>query len=1796
MSATLGRQLLEVLQTDLRTISAEAKKKHPTVKDAAEHGILRLRSVASASSSSKPFNEVLAETDEVLAPLLMACDSKAPKLVQVAINSVHKLISHNAISQSMVGPVINTLWQLMEESLEEVKILQCCLSFITSSLLLHDETLSKVIVVCFRLYFKKDALTTNTAAATLRQILTVVFDRVTLEDTSPEVTSHLKPTSTIATTLALGNDSDSDTGGAAKNRRVLKALGPCALDAYLLFNDLCRLTNGDVPQWLVGVVEMSRTFGLELIESSLSNHPELFLKHEALSFLLKEKVCPLVIKLFSSGMKYHNNAAADRASFPVSTRLLKLVLILVQRFYNLLVTESEIFLSMLVKFLDPDKPMWQRAVALEVMRGLVQHPDMLMAICEHYDMQPQATQVLRNMVAGIANFITTLLANAAAGLSEQLGAFPPGVYAGSGGLTPPLGPSVVASSGTTGGALSSSTAMAVIGAGAGGPLKPQLAESTKNLCLESGDKTEAPVVSETYALSIGLACMITLIESLSAIVTTHWALRNSQGDKKAMWSLPSSAHTPTATTAVVDANGLAGDESLMRDLKRTMEEIRTDAQFPVWRELVESTWGAILQSLAQLLQSSRDDDVTQAIMRSYQTYTNLCGALDMKPPRDAFLVSLCKFSLPFNYDPRIEPPPIHAQASFSHVGVGSLTLSSASGVSPGVGSAMSSTNSGGVGGGGSSGGATAPTGGNAGDKDAKNAPVGNGWVLNSMNIAAIRAVLYIVHCLGDLLGESWSIALETLMHLDSIVGGSETSLALLASSNRRITDNRLNLSSSATAQSGVSQSELSVLATMLSSLFESSCYLDDSAVRALVNALCLIGHEPIGSPLSMLVSGSVSKETSSSSLLTSSTPSSKLRDLHRHANAFVTCRMWELGSVNLHRVGVFWPLIERYLVEAADNSDQVVREYAVDVLTRLAHSALAFEQRPTPLVDDLVLQETILSSLLQISPLTHADVRTKQLECLLLILHSCGQSLSRAWTIVLAIAGAATRVSDEDLDGSTAGLGGLASASTGSGSANLIKLAFQSVSLIVGDFLGNLPVECLVLCIDTVGRFGLQLADMNISLTAVGLLWSIADYLQIQRASIEAQLGASAVVAASSQDQSAGLQSGITSLDALWMALFGRLADICIDPRPEVRKSASQTLFSTISTHGALLGRSTWHACLWDVIFPLLAHIQTSSTNAAQNGAAAPAEGSIMVHHSRNTASKQWDETKVIALNGAAQLFSTHTQKLAAFDDFPSAWSTLLEAIERTAVEGSKEVATAAIESLQEILKPPATDDSSSATPPDPEDATATTIPDNVWRGLYLKAWVSWLSIGSAVTALPESGTGKNGAVASPDLYSQQYLQMYVETFSFVHSRIKAMFSIADARELFSVLTKVLLYPNSNAYRDADNTSTLQNTVLEVFARLEPTNPDLWPIMVVELLNYVPLAWLPLAAAPPSTQSPAMQATLDAAIQAVQSLPAMPANVPGIGLAPFLPLARKCLVIVGELYEKHATLPSMLQQNIFSRIMKVLHHPLALKYACPSQSLWRLAVNCFISVVRRGLKLQRPSLLGADAVNAMWAEMLKIVQDFWFSDSVLPKDYTLEQRELDEDVDLSVLELVKADVFPFTDNVSPATLALLMESLRRGSEPGLTAAVADGASGLAGLNALSVPRERLTKACFDALLMTSFSDSPGKGVSDVAVLALTTRCKDVLVQYVSAEGISGSMPLPRALLGEVAFVLKAIVTLINSLQQDARSDKLTEGRARQILIQLYPVLVDCVATSDANIRVLLRDVLLRIGTALMVTA
>jgi hypothetical protein len=68
------------------------------------------------------------------------------------------------------------------------------------------------------------------------------------------------------------------------------------------------------------------------------------------------------------------------------------------------------------------------------------------------------------------------------------------------------------------------------------------------------------------------------------------------------------------------------------------------------------------------------------------------------------------------------------------------------------------------------------------------------------------------------------------------------------------------------------------------------------------------------------------------------------------------------------------------------------------------------------------------------------------------------------------------------------------------------------------------------------------------------------------------------------------------------------------------------------------------------------------------------------------TAQKQWDETLVLVLGGMGRLLRPHFKILHRLDSFKQGWDSFLTFVQESVLNGSEEVAVAAIMSMHSVL------------------------------------------------------------------------------------------------------------------------------------------------------------------------------------------------------------------------------------------------------------------------------------------------------------------------------------------------------------------------------------------------------------------------------------------------------------------------------------------------------------------------------
>lgn len=74
--------------------------------------------------------------------------------------------------------IYETVVVLLECGIEEIKVLQIVTLLLTTNNIVKGDVLAKCLVLCFRLHCSKDITTAHAAGATVRQLVSLVFERI----------------------------------------------------------------------------------------------------------------------------------------------------------------------------------------------------------------------------------------------------------------------------------------------------------------------------------------------------------------------------------------------------------------------------------------------------------------------------------------------------------------------------------------------------------------------------------------------------------------------------------------------------------------------------------------------------------------------------------------------------------------------------------------------------------------------------------------------------------------------------------------------------------------------------------------------------------------------------------------------------------------------------------------------------------------------------------------------------------------------------------------------------------------------------------------------------------------------------------------------------------------------------------------------------------------------------------------------------------------------------------------------------------------------------------------------------------------------------------------------------------------------------------------------------------------------------------------------------------------------------------------------------------------------------------
>ncbi|PKS11361.1 hypothetical protein jhhlp_003123 [Lomentospora prolificans] len=1352
----------QLLSSELANLVQESKRKHNDLRQAAEKSLEELKSIKSGTEAQTAAE--LSQRANFVNPFIIACGTKNVKFTGIAIVCLQRLIVAKALPRGKLNQVLEALREATSAGLDvQLKILQALPSLLQNYATdIKGDMLVTALNICFILQASKNAIVNNTSAATLQQLIVSVFDKVAVEDKSPGDTTFV---------------------GEAPTADGKVQLRTAALDAFRVFNDLCLMTENQRLEYL-RFTGLPQTFGLELIESVLTNHAGIFLTHPEQAQILRARVMPFII-----------SALNHKPNFATSVRLVRILYTLLRRHVNILPSESGQALDILTQLLDQDMPVWRRALCMEVFRGVFTEPALLRRIFYLYDMKEGEKDVLKTLTATFVRISTEK--PSVIGLGHQSTIPVSNPYSSTAG-------DVMLESGGVTGIISGS------GSSDGGNTGISTQWSSVRVpCIDQLDKTEPPTIPESYIYNLTLACISSLSEGLAKFVLPLTVPGERNRKKLSKQDTGRASPASGAKEETSEARGLERTPSYKRNPvpinPLTQEDHPLNPEVKICAAIIDECWPAILATCSTFLNAALDSEYYHALVRAFQKFAHVAGLLHLSTPRDAFLTTLGKAAVPPNVfsaclnmgaaRPSTPTAPdsaggllSNARGLLSRENLVSHSQPSEKGRQPSVDPAMAA--------------------------------------LNTRNLLCLRALLNLGIALGPTLGTSWSIILETLQQADFVLFSSGKAPGRIPTAVKGQDPQAENEANSLLQNFG---GEIRAVETAASRLIESTVDFPNKSFVEVVEAICnLLDSGPPETPSSAVQASSSPPPTGNTlktpgpgqhrRVLSVSTPAATGPT---QEDMLALAKLGDVATVNIERLLSYPPEVSGWIpltaelvrVLSASSMYPSVRTRAAEILIRLvleaANVAGALEEEERGKVQ-LRLLEAVRDALVPLQAEdravsvahhgTDVEIHKVLLDGLKSMLENCGEALVSGWTIVFEVIGSIFVYKKFGVPERR----GTQQTVLMTRSAKLIRPSFNSLELICSDFLVALPNSCFLKLVDTLYDFCTQDDDLNIALTTVTFFWVLSDFLSGRNKSLsitsELMQGRDASDLAemvSDPDQPA-------SDAALWMLLLLRLTKVTTDNRLELRNSAIQTLLRIFDAYGERLTSEAWSICIESVLFKLLTSIE-EELEVANEG------------DSDDRGRSEWNDTAVVVINGISTLIANYLDSLTQHPSFDSLWRDLIEHFSRLLGFGILDINMAVFNALAKVLA-------------QTREGSSTTLS----KDCIDLSWDLW-SRGVPVS---------RGGDEEPKADNQNTLVAYVTALQDVYRLVDPDLTIDRVDTMLRLLRESMQYATIGSYVvDIEYMTPLQAKILEAVRAIRVDLKGVPAVVVSKVAEFIAMAF-----------------------------------------------------------------------------------------------------------------------------------------------------------------------------------------------------------------------------------------------------------------------------------------------------------------------------------------------------------------
>ncbi|KAK2731413.1 hypothetical protein FQN57_003449 [Myotisia sp. PD_48] len=1131
------------LQADLSMLIQESKK--------SKKKLSNLRSAALASRSELEDLPITSDTQlaadlarrpNFVEPFVHACYTGTARVAVIGVANIQRLVALGALPREHVKTILLALKETVNLSLEiQLKILQTLPSlFRHFADELNGRVLAETLEICATLQCSKTAAVSNTAAATLQQLVSSVFEKITWEDENPNSEQECSILS-------------------IEGREINVSLS--SYDAFQIINDLCHLIEGEDLSYL-RVNSLSKTFVLELIESILVNNSNVFALHPEHTHAIRHTLMPLTVRYM-----------AERHPFPVTVRVARILQHIFKVHLRYLVPECEMILALLIHLIDTDTSLpWKRVLCMEIFRGLYSDPDMIRLIYALFDEDGNRKNILRDHMSCLARL--ALENPFLIGVSHQ--------------STVPTAPRNDRSLLDDQLALESVGVAGIISNSYNKPDTVGISTSwsqVRILYIDILDKLDSPTPPETYIYSLVLNCIGAFSESMAKFIIPL-TVNEPKSKRKRPVPAPElgTQQTEGQTLSTNPKRPSVPPNPLDFESHPDIDGIRAFAG------ILEACWPAILATSSTFLHAALDGEFYHNLVRAFQKLTHVAGLLRLTVPRDAFLTTLGKAAIPVDQQSptitassagssHIHPVRDHATQN-TPVNLDAPKLPYDNKMSVRNLLCLRALLNLGI--------ALGPT----LDRGA--------WSIIIETLQYAELVLYAIKSTTTSIPAEQHEEVGTTPSSDVTGAGHGAEIgAVRAAANKLFESTRdypgnafivflttlwtLSAFSDSTGPpSGILKEEATPPQTLQTGRFHHN--------KGSISTV--LGRSRVQDDELKFILEKVHSVTKANISRFSLPQDGGIWDalVHNLANIIRNSRV--PAPLRIHATEIVNLVVVQTIKSVELNEADIRNVVQLRALNSLrsqiptkndSHGYSTIASSPTSIeIHELALET--LKSVLEGSGQSIIDGWNLVFELILGIFQN-----------------EPANNEDENLAIIPLPLAKYRSNSLTAKSPKLIRTAFDSVQLVASDFFPLLSGSCLLELVECFYNFASQKENFNISLTATAFFWNISDFLQAQMDHISSESELSIITPDEAIVSMAKNSDHTASKSALWLLLLLKMVDLTADSRLEVRNSAIQTILRILEHSGDQLHGIAWHLCLNRILFVMAEGVQGNTIQALQH-------------------------------------------------------------------------------------------------------------------------------------------------------------------------------------------------------------------------------------------------------------------------------------------------------------------------------------------------------------------------------------------------------------------------------------------------------------------------------------------------------------------------------------------------------------------------------------------------------------------